>query len=196
MNAEEFIVREEQKHIELMWSGRNVVTGGDLTFLADLKIAYGGCCGLETNCAPEYRICMSCGQPADNFGYCENMRKYMECDFPAKQKRPGNPCVYGCGEVSCHYTLFVCDNQRKFGACFPPSEQDREWADRAFLNSCGIAIDDAPRVARGVVYTEIVMQGATVRQEREAHAARNRKPLMSDERRGHGTGECDLGELS
>ena len=51
-NAEEFIAREEQKHIELMWSGRNVVTGADLDFLADLKIVYGGCCGLELNAEP------------------------------------------------------------------------------------------------------------------------------------------------
>src|SRR5271154_7184669 len=80
MNSEEYIASEEQKHIDMLWSARNVVTGGDLDWLADLKIIYGGCCGLETNCAPEWRICMSCGQPADNFGYCSDMREFMECD--------------------------------------------------------------------------------------------------------------------
>ena len=37
-NAEEFISREEQKHIELMWSGRNVFTIADREFLASCGI--------------------------------------------------------------------------------------------------------------------------------------------------------------
>jgi hypothetical protein len=57
----------------------------------------------------------------------------------------------------------------------------------------GIAMDD---VARGIVYVEIVLSGAVVRHARELHALRHRKPLMSDERRGQGAGEYDLGEIS
>jgi hypothetical protein len=196
MNAEEYIARQEQKVIENLWSARNAVTVDDMEFLAELKVEYGDCCGLESNCPLEIKIerdCSYCGKPADSLGYCENMRRFMECE---PKSIPGNPCVYGCGETSCHYTLYVCENARKFGACLPQTAEDVRWGDRAFLNSCGIAVDDAPRVARGVVYSEIAMQGASVRKAREAHAARNRKPLMSDERRGHGTGECDLGELS
>lgn len=49
MNAEEFIAREEQKVIENLWSARNAVTVDDLEFLAELKVEYGDCCGLETN---------------------------------------------------------------------------------------------------------------------------------------------------
>ncbi len=184
--AEEYIAREEQKHVELMWSGRNVVTGGDLDFLADMKIVYGGCCGLELNAYPkEPRTCMYCGKPADDLGYCENTRRYMECE---PKTRPGNPCIY-CGETSTHYTLYVCANQCKFGACFPQTAQDREWEDRAFLNSCGIS-----DVARGVVYVEIEMSGAVVRKARELHAMRNRKSLMG-ERRAASCGELDLGEI-
>lgn len=82
MTAEEYIAREEQKHIDLMWSGRNVVTGTDLDLLADLKIVYGGCCGLELNAYPKTpRTCMDCGKPADDLGYCENTRRFMECEL-------------------------------------------------------------------------------------------------------------------
>jgi hypothetical protein len=192
LNAEQFIAREERRHIELMWYSRNVVTGADLDFLADMRVSYRGCCGLESNADPKTpRSCIYCGKPADNLGYCENTRLYMEC---APKSRPGNPCVYKCGEMSCHHTLFVCENQRKFLACFPPTAQDREWADRAFLNSCGIAIEDAPRVARGVVYVEIEMRGESVRKIRELHAMHNRKPMLG-ERRATGFGELDLGEI-
>jgi hypothetical protein len=45
------------------------------------------------------------------------------------------------------------------------------------------------------VRLEIAMQGEAVRKIREAHSMRNRKPLMSDERRGQGAGELDLGEI-
>jgi hypothetical protein len=192
MTAEEFAAEQEQKHIELLWSGRNVVTGTDLDFLADLKIVYGGCCGLELNAYPAIeRTCESCGEPSDSLGWCQGMRSLMECK---PKTRAVNPCVYRCGEVSSHYTLYVCENVRKFGACFPQTAEDVCWTDRAFLNSCGIAVDDAPRVSRGVVYSEIAMQGAVVRKAREMHAIRKRKPLMG-ERRAHGAGELDLGEI-
>lgn len=193
MTREEFIASEEQKHIDMLWSARNVVTGGDLDWLADLKIVYGGCCGLELNAHPKIeRTCEACGEPADSGGWREGMRTLMECK---PKKLPGNPCVY-CGESSTHYTLFVCDNKRKFGACFPQSAEDRAWQDRAFLNSCGIAVDDTPRVARGTVYAEIVMQGEVVRKARERHARRKRKPLMGERKRGAGCGHHDLGEFA
>lgn len=194
MNADEFIARQEAQVVDNLWSARHAVTIEDTDWLADMKISYGDCCGLESNCPPKIRVeraCTNCGKPADSLGYCENMRRYMECE---PKTRPCNPCVYKCGEVSSHDTLFVCDNARKFGACFPPSPEDREWADRAFLNSCGIAIDDAPRVSSSRVRVEIVMSGATVRKAREIHALRNRKPLMG-ERRASGCGELDLGEI-
>ena len=57
-------------------------------------------------------------------------------------------------------------------------------------------ICDPPRVSSNRIHVEIVMQGATVRKAREMHALRSRKPLMGEERRGHGTGEIDLGEIS
>ena len=191
MNAEEYIAREEQKHIDMLWSGRNVVTEADLDFLDDLKIVYGGCCGLELNAYPAIeRTCESCGEPADRLGWCENMRTLMECK---PKTRSGNPCVYGCGETSCHYTLYVCENTRKFGACFPKTAEDIRWTDGAFLNSCGIAADaEAPC---GTVYIEVVMEGAVVRKARELHAMRNRKALMG-ERRATGCGMVDLGEIA
>ena len=99
-NAEGFIAREEQKHIELMWSGRNVVTGADLDFLADLKIIYGGCCGLELNAEPKLpRTCLYCGQPADDLGWCENMRKYMACHIstPESRMRDDQKFLRDCG---------------------------------------------------------------------------------------------------
>ena len=74
--------------------------------------------------------------------------------------------------------------------CLPA---EREAYDRKFLSDCGVKVDPLP--SRGTVQVEIVMQGATVRKAREAHAARNRRPLMSDERRGIECGELDLGEI-
>jgi hypothetical protein len=98
--AEAFIAREEQKHIELMWSGRNVVTGADLDFLASLKIVYGGCCGLELNAEPRIeRACIYCGERADNLGYCENMRRLMECNpsTPEGRLRDDREFLAACG---------------------------------------------------------------------------------------------------
>ena len=106
--------------------------------------------------------------------------------------RATNPCVYRCGRISCHYTLFVCDNKRKFGACFPLSAEDREWTDRAWLEILGVKVDPLP--TRGNVSIEIVMQGAAVRKARELHAMRKRKPLIG-ERRASECGELDLGEI-
>jgi hypothetical protein len=81
-NADEYIAAEEQKVIESLWSSRNVVNGADLDFLADLKIVYGGCCGLELNAHPKIeRTCADCGKPADSSGYCETFRKYMKCEL-------------------------------------------------------------------------------------------------------------------
>jgi hypothetical protein len=54
--AEAFIAREEQKVIENLCSARNAVTIDDLDFLAELKVEYGDCCGLESNCPPDIRI--------------------------------------------------------------------------------------------------------------------------------------------
>jgi hypothetical protein len=76
--AEAFIAREEQKHIELMWSGRNVVTGADLDFLASLKIVYGGCCGLELNAVPKI---------ARGVVY---IKIEMACEFVLKHKKNRN----------------------------------------------------------------------------------------------------------
>jgi hypothetical protein len=97
MTREEFIAQEEQKHIDMLWSGRNVVTGRDLDFLADLKIAYGGCCGLELNASES--ICMACGKPADRLGWCENMRKFMACyiSTPASRLRDDQNFLRDCG---------------------------------------------------------------------------------------------------
>jgi hypothetical protein len=83
MTREEFIEREEQKVVANLWSARNAVTVDDMDFLADLKVDYGDCCGLESNCPPAIRIeraCIYCGKPADSLGYCENMRRFMECE--------------------------------------------------------------------------------------------------------------------
>lgn len=192
MNAEEYIARQEQKVIENLWSARNAVTVDDMEFLADLKVEYGDCCGLETNCPPEIRIeraCIYCGKSADSSGYCENMRRFMECE---PKICPGNPCVYGCGETSCHYTLYVCESKRRHGQCGgPQTPEDIRWADRAFLNSCGIAIEDAPRVSRGTVTVELAICADIVRKRREIIASRRR--------RGDVTRECghyDLGEFA
>jgi hypothetical protein len=83
MTREEFIEREEQIVVANLWSARNAVTVDDMDFLADLKVDYGDCCGLESNCPPAIRIeraCIYCGKPADSLGYCENMRRFMECE--------------------------------------------------------------------------------------------------------------------
>lgn len=53
MTADEFIAREEQKHIELMWSGRNVFRAADREWLQELGVEYGEPCGLELNCSYE-----------------------------------------------------------------------------------------------------------------------------------------------
>jgi hypothetical protein len=99
------------------------------------------------------RTCESCGEPADSLGWCEGMRTLMECK---PKPRPGNPCVYKCGEVSSHYTLYVCDSVRMFGRCGgKPTKEDGDWADRAFLNSCGIAVDPLP--TRGVVTVQMAI---------------------------------------
>jgi hypothetical protein len=104
-----------------------------------------------------------------------------------------NPCVYGCGKKSSHYTLYVCDNKRMSGRCDAATPAE---ADRLFLKSCGIAVEPSSvrAPARGVVNTEIVMQGEAVRTARELHAIRKRKPLMG-ERRATACGELDLGEI-
>jgi hypothetical protein len=52
-----------------------------------------------------------------------------------------NPCIY-CGVPSSHYTVYVCDSQRKTMRCAPK------------------------------VMTEIVMSGAVVRKARELHEMR------------------------
>jgi hypothetical protein len=83
-NAEEFIAREEHTVIEHFWSARNAITVDDREFLAELKVEYGDCCGLESNCPLELRIersCIYCGKPADDLGYCENMRRFMVCEL-------------------------------------------------------------------------------------------------------------------
>jgi hypothetical protein len=102
MNAEEYIFHEEAKVIENLWSARNAVTIDDLDFLAELKVEYGDCCGLESNCPPERRIprfCNYCGQPADHLGYCENMRKFMECNPSTPESRLRDDCKFltDCG---------------------------------------------------------------------------------------------------
>jgi hypothetical protein len=153
MNAEEYIAREEQKVIENLWSARNALTVDDMEFLAELKVEYGDCCGLESNCSPAIRV-----------------------------ERPGNPCI-GCGKMSSHYTLYVCDNQCRYMECDPYIFP----GDRAFLQSCGIAVEPT----RGTVYIEIVMKGESVR--------KRRKYLASRRRRGDVTRECghyDLGEFA
>ncbi|MGH9757260.1 MAG: hypothetical protein ACRD4M_05940 [Candidatus Acidiferrales bacterium] len=48
MNVDEFIAREEQKHIELIWSSRNAFTVHDTDWLAEMKVVYGNACGLES----------------------------------------------------------------------------------------------------------------------------------------------------
>jgi hypothetical protein len=57
-----------------------------------------------------------------------------------------NPCVYKCGEMSCHYTVFVCEGQRKRGRC-------------------------APKVT-----VEVALSGEPVRKARELHELRRRAP--------------------
>jgi hypothetical protein len=133
VNSEEYIAAEEQKVIDNLWSARNAVTIDDLDFLAELKVEYGDCCGLESNCPLEIRVERAC----------------MECE---------------------------------------PKIFPGDWA---FLQSCGIAVEPA----RGKVYIKIEMQGAVVRKARELHARRKRKSLMGDEKRSHGVGEIDLGEI-
>jgi hypothetical protein len=84
MTREEFIEREEQKVVANLWSARNAVTVDDIEFLAELKVEYGDCCGLESNCPPAIRVertCIYCGKPADHLGYCENMRRFMVCEL-------------------------------------------------------------------------------------------------------------------
>jgi hypothetical protein len=98
VTREEFIEREEQKVVANLWSARNAVTIDDLDFLAELKVEYGDCCGLESNCPPEIRIeraCIYCGKPADSLGYCENMRRFMECE--PRVFRGDNAFLQSCG---------------------------------------------------------------------------------------------------
>jgi hypothetical protein len=59
-----------------------------------------------------------------------------------------NPCVY-CGTPSSHYTLYVCETQRKRGHC------------------------------AGKVISEIVMSGSIVQKAREQIAIRRRTPHPS-----------------
>lgn len=101
-NAEESIAREERKVIENLWSSRYAVTIVDTDWLAEMKISYGDCCGLESNCPPELRIarsCNYCGQPADHLGYCENMRRFMECNpsTPESRLRDDRKFLTDCG---------------------------------------------------------------------------------------------------
>ena len=60
-----------------------------------------------------------------------------------------NPCIY-CGTPSSHYTVYVCDSQRKTMKCAPNK-----------------------------VEIEIVMQGESVRKARELHEMRRRTPQKS-----------------
>jgi hypothetical protein len=101
-DAEEYIFGEEQKVVANLWSARNAVTIDDLDFLVELKVEYGDCCGLESNCPPEIRIeraCIYCGKPADSLGYCENMRRFMECNpsTPEGRLRDDREFLAACG---------------------------------------------------------------------------------------------------
>ncbi len=48
-NADEYIAREEARHIELLWSSRNAFTVADREWFDELKIAYDDPCGLDLN---------------------------------------------------------------------------------------------------------------------------------------------------
>jgi hypothetical protein len=48
-SADEFIAREEARHIELLWFSRNAFTVGDSEWLDEMKVEYGDPCGLESN---------------------------------------------------------------------------------------------------------------------------------------------------
>jgi hypothetical protein len=117
----------------------------------------------------------------------------MQTIHPIRHNAAGVPLCRWCSRLTRHYTLFICDERIRYGSCLA---SEREGYDAAFLKACGITVADEPVAACGVITVEIVMQGESVRKAREAHAARNRKPLMADERRGQGAGEIDLGEIS
>lgn len=61
-----------------------------------------------------------------------------------------NPCVYNCGQMSSHYTSFVCESQRKTMKCAPAK-----------------------------VTVEVALSGAAVRKAREQHEIRRRAPQPS-----------------
>ncbi|MGH9757262.1 MAG: hypothetical protein ACRD4M_05950 [Candidatus Acidiferrales bacterium] len=101
----------------------------------------------------------------------------------------------GCRKPTGHYNYFVswqhtpdCFRQRR------AMIEQRDLFDREFLAALKIANRDVS--SSRDIHIEIVMQGEAVRKAREAHDARNRKPLMADERRGYGAGEIDLGDIS
>ncbi|MGH9699246.1 MAG: hypothetical protein ACRD52_07240 [Candidatus Acidiferrales bacterium] len=111
----------------------------------------------------------------------------------------GKPCIYGCGQNASHYTIFVCPDRVRTGTCkgrlVPPHNPLDDYFLELAFGSKVKAEHFLERASAPKVTLEIVMSGAAVRHARELHAIRNRKPLMSEERRGHGTGEIDLGEL-
>jgi hypothetical protein len=113
---------------------------------------------------------------------------------------PSAPGKYLCNFGECRQPT----GHRNYAVCWKhtaePFREHRvatehaERYDREFM--AAMKICDPPSVLSSRVSIEIVMQGATVRKARELRASRKRKPLMSDERRGHGVGEIDLGEIS
>jgi hypothetical protein len=116
---------------------------------------------------------------------------------------PSSPGKYlcnvdGCRKPTGHHNYGVC--WEHYTDAPEAWRMERAAIEHAFLFDrefmADLRICHPPPVSSGRARIEIVMQGAVVRKAREIHAMRDCKPLMGDERRGHGTGEIDLGEIS
>jgi hypothetical protein len=110
----------------------------------------------------------------------------VQAIHPIRHTAHGVALCPWCSQPTSHYTLFVCDERIRYDSCLA---SERERFDRRFLESCGIAVNDAP--ARGVVYTELAICRDIVRKRREFLTIR--KPVA---RRKASPDVYDLGEIS
>jgi hypothetical protein len=109
----------------------------------------------------------------------------VQAIHPIRQTAGGAALCRWCSQPTSHYTLFVCDERIRYESCLA---SERERFDRKFLESCGIAVNDAP--AWSAVYTELAVCRDIVRERRAFLAVR--KPVT---RRSDTPDVYDLGEI-
>jgi hypothetical protein len=104
---------------------------------------------------------------------------------------PPNICnVPGCGKSTDDYHYFACEERMPE----PFRAHRRQYLDRLHRRTPpGTFLLMPERPDSGVTH-EVVLH--ITPEMRERYAARHRKPLMSEERRGVECGELDLGDIS